>query len=113
MSRTSDSRLAAWYVGSGGGPAYWRRAGCRVLLVKHVAPHLPGDPSPYPLLLGGDAVFHIFARVPRLVDPGLGGQVVHQSVDRAAELGAAAYSQADDLADASQRVRDPVLAPEP
>ena len=110
MPRTSDSRLAAWYVGSGGGGGVLA-ARCRVLV--NVAPHLPGDPSPYPLLLGGDAVLHIFARVPRLVDPGLGGQVVHQSVDRAAELGAAAHSQADDLAHASQRVGDPVLAPEP
>ena len=93
-----------------GGPGVLA-ARCRVLV--NVAPHLPGDPSPYPLLLGGDAVFHIFARVPRLVDPGLGGQVVHQSVDRAAELGAAAYGQADDLANASKCVCDPVLAPEP
>ena len=100
------SLTPAWVAGGG-----VLAARCRVLV--NVAPHLPGDPSPYPLFLGGDAVFHIFARIPRLVDPGLGGQVVHQSVDRAAELGAAAHSQADDLANASQRVCDAVLAPEP
>ena len=78
----------------------------------NVAPHLSGYPSPYPLLLYEDALLYLLARVLRLPFPGLRGQVEHQPVDRAAELRAAPHRQADDLAYALERVRDPVFTPE-
>ena len=79
-------------------------------MLVNVAPHLSGYPSPYPLLLCEDALLYLLARVFRLPFPGLRGQVVHQSVDRAAELRAPPHRQADDLAYALERVRDPVFA---
>ena len=64
----------------------------------NVAPNLPGDPTPNPLLLCYDAISSIFARVLCLLFPALRGHVVHQSVDRTAELGASPYRQAYGLA---------------
>ena len=81
-------------------------------MLVNVAPHLPGYPSPYPLLLYEDALLYLLARVLRLPFPGLRGQVEHQPVDRAAELRAAPHRQADDLAYALERVRNPVFTPE-
>ena len=78
----------------------------------NVAPNLPGDPTPNPLLLCYDAIFRIFACDLCLLFPALRGHVVHQSVGRAAELGASPYCQAYDLAYPPERVGQPVLFPE-
>ena len=56
-------------------------------MLVNVAPNLPGDPTPNPLLLCYDAIFRILACVLCLLFPALRGHVVHQSVDRTAELG--------------------------
>ena len=81
-------------------------------MLVNAAPNLPGDPTPNPLLLCYDTVFCIFACVLCLLFPALRGHVVHQSVDRTAELGASPCRQAYELAYPLERLGQPILFPE-
>ena len=78
----------------------------------NVAPNLPGDSPPNPLLLCYNAVVRIFACILCLLFSALCGHVVHQSVDRAAELSASPDRQAYDLANPPERLGQPILFPE-
>ena len=68
--------------------------------------------TPNPLLLCYDAILRILTCVLcRLLFPALRGHVVHQPVDRTAELGASPYRQAYGLAYPPERLGQPILRP--